>query len=69
MNNDISLLIKYRIEQAEESIKEAMLLKNEGMSNRAILNRLYYAMFYSVLALLQSRQMAPSSDLPCRQIR
>ena len=32
----------------------------EGMSLRAVMNRLYYAMFYSVLALLQEKQLGTS---------
>lgn len=46
------LLIKYRMERAEESLAEAELLYNEGKSYRGAVNRAYYAMFYSVLALL-----------------
>jgi len=30
------------------------------MSNRAIINRLYYAMFYAILALLQENQLSTS---------
>lgn len=53
-------LIKYRLEEAEESIKEAEVLLKEGMSMRAVMNRLYYAMFYAVLALLQEKEMGTS---------
>ncbi|MCK4357917.1 MAG: HEPN domain-containing protein [Candidatus Cloacimonetes bacterium] len=45
-------LIKYRLEQAEGSIKDTELLfKNQG-SDLSIINRCYYAIFYAVLALL-----------------
>ncbi|MBF0320449.1 MAG: HEPN domain-containing protein [Nitrospirae bacterium] len=60
MNDEIHHLVKYRLEQAEDCLKEASLLKKEGMSNRAILNRLYYALFYSIIALLQTKQMGTS---------
>ncbi|MEO5358959.1 MAG: HEPN domain-containing protein [Nitrospirota bacterium] len=60
MNDEILLLVKYRLEQADDCLKEALLLQKEGMNNRAILNRLYYALFYSVLALLQTKQMGTS---------
>jgi uncharacterized protein (UPF0332 family) len=53
-------LIEYRLKEAEESIKEARVLQREGMSNRAVMNRLYYAMFYAVLALLEKKQLGTS---------
>jgi uncharacterized protein (UPF0332 family) len=49
-------LIDYRIKQARESIQEAKVLWGQGMSNRSVMNRLYYAMFYAVLALLQEKR-------------
>jgi uncharacterized protein (UPF0332 family) len=45
-------LAKYRIKQAEESLEEARFLLSGEKSSRSIINRAYYAMFYSVLALL-----------------
>ena len=45
-------LAKYRIKQAEESLEEARFLLSGRKSTRSIINRAYYAMFYSVLALL-----------------
>lgn len=45
-------LAKYRIKQAEESLEEAQFLLSGRKSPRSIINRAYYAMFYSVLALL-----------------
>lgn len=45
-------LARYRIKQAEESLDEARYLLSGGKSPRSIMNRMYYAMFYSVLALL-----------------
>jgi uncharacterized protein len=53
-------LIDYRIKQARESIQEAKVLWSQGMSNRSVMNRLYYAMFYAVLALLQEKQLGTS---------
>lgn len=60
MRDRLRALIKYRLKEAEESIKEVKVLQREGMSNRAIMNRLYYAMFYAVLALLQEKQLGTS---------
>jgi uncharacterized protein (UPF0332 family) len=57
---DLMALIQYRINEADDSVKEAEVLLREGMSTRAVMNRLYYAMFYSVLALLQKKQIATS---------
>ncbi|MBI5050268.1 MAG: HEPN domain-containing protein [Nitrospirae bacterium] len=45
-------LSKYRIKQAEESLEEAKFLLSGNKSPRSIINRAYYAMFYSVLSLL-----------------
>ena len=60
MNEDILALIKYRLEEADNSIKEAEVLLKEGMSLRSVMNRLYYAMFYAVLALLQEKELGTS---------
>ena len=53
-------LIKYRIERADQSIKEAELLASEGYWN-TVANRLYYAAFYTVNALLVKHQIRTSS--------
>lgn len=53
-------LIEYRLTQARDSIREADVLNQSGMSRRSVLNRLYYAMFYAVLALLQEKEMGTS---------
>jgi uncharacterized protein len=45
-------LAQYRLQQAKESLEEANYLFKGGKSLRSVANRLYYGMFYSVLALL-----------------
>ncbi|MEW6417822.1 MAG: HEPN domain-containing protein [Nitrospirota bacterium] len=60
MKEELLTLIQYRLRQADDSIKEAAVLLKEGMSLRSIMNRLYYAMFYTVLALLQEKQLGTS---------
>lgn len=51
MNSHQKELINYRLEQAYESLQSAeLLIKNEKY--RPAVNRSYYAMFYSVLALI-----------------
>ena len=42
----------YRIQQAEESLDEAQYLFDGNKSPRSVINRAYYSMFYSILALL-----------------
>ncbi len=59
MSDDRSL-IRYRLIQARDSLKEADVLLQAGMSRRSVMNRLYYAMFYAVLALLQKKSLGTS---------
>lgn len=56
-------LIKHRLKQADDSVEEAKVLLKEKMSLRAVMNRLYYAMFYAVLALLQEKQLGTSKHI------
>jgi len=46
--------------QAEESLDEARFLMGGGKSARSVISRAYYAMFYSVLALLVYEQFSSS---------
>ena len=50
--NDLQViqLTRYRLQQAKETLKEAEILAQE-QSWRGVINRAYYAMFYTVLAL------------------
>lgn len=47
---DRNILIKYRLEQAHETIDDARLLI-DNTKFRSAVNRMYYGMFYSLLAL------------------
>ncbi len=60
MSEEKKALIQYRLSQAKDSLKEADVLLREGMSYRSVINRLYYAMFYAVLAILQEREIGTS---------
>lgn len=60
MTESRKALVEYRLTQALDSIKEADVLNQSGMSRRSVMNRLYYAMFYAVLALLQEKEMGTS---------
>lgn len=50
-NENIRKLSEYRLEQAEESLKAAEVLISACLI-RPTINRIYYAMFYAVSALL-----------------
>lgn len=63
MKEEVLTLIKYRLKEADASIEEARVLLRENMSPRAVMNRLYYAMFYAVLALLQEKQLGTSKHM------
>jgi len=56
-NNDD--LIRYRLERAREAFEEAIILKRENHWN-ACVNRLYYACFYALSALLSSKGLSSS---------
>jgi len=60
MTGNQMCLIAYRLNQARDSIREADVLHHSAMSSRSVMNRLYYAMFYAVLALLQNKEMGTS---------
>jgi uncharacterized protein (UPF0332 family) len=53
-SQEIQSLVKYRLEQANESLEEADLLIQNQKSPRGIINRSYYAMFYATLSLLHT---------------
>jgi hypothetical protein len=46
------LLAKYRLKQAHETLDEAEYLFEGNKSPRSVINRVYYAMYYAVLALI-----------------
>lgn len=51
---DKDTLISYRLGQAQDALKDSLTLIQQGRSVQGIINRSYYAIFYSVLALLIS---------------
>jgi uncharacterized protein (UPF0332 family) len=59
VNDDRNGLIKYRIEQAEETIIDVQLLIDNNRLRSAI-NRIYYGMFYALLALGLAHQFETS---------
>jgi uncharacterized protein (UPF0332 family) len=55
MTENIRALVSYRLEQAEESLTAGRVLLEQGLFRPSV-NRSYYEMFYSVLALLTTRK-------------
>jgi uncharacterized protein (UPF0332 family) len=54
IDNQLQLLVKYRLKEAMETLREAELLLNQS-AFRGCINRSYYAMFYALLGLLATR--------------
>lgn len=55
----LEALLRFRMEQAHETLREAQILLGEA-ALRGTINRAYYAMFYALLALLATRQLSAS---------
>lgn len=53
-------LIRYRIERAKDTLDDAHILAEKEKWNSAI-NRLYYAAYYAVMALLLHSNLQPST--------
>ena len=59
VNPDLHELLQYRMERARETLDEALLLSHAKHWN-ACANRLYYACFYAVSALLAAHHFSAS---------
>ncbi len=59
-DEEVSTLIKYRLEQAQTAIDDAKFLLEGDRSPQSVVNRAYYGMFYATLALLQKIGQIPS---------
>ncbi|MCP3996413.1 MAG: HEPN domain-containing protein [bacterium] len=60
-------IVRHRLERAREALGEARLLAEGGRWN-ACVNRLYYACFYAVSALLLSRKLSSSKHTGVRSL-
>ena len=60
-------LIRYRKDKARETLDDARMLLRDGTPSSA-LNRIYYAMFYEVLALLQTKDLSSSKHTGVRAL-
>jgi uncharacterized protein (UPF0332 family) len=59
IDDDHRALIRYRMELAEDTLRDARRLREVGASGNSIVNRSYYTMFYAVLALANLRGFTP----------
>jgi uncharacterized protein (UPF0332 family) len=59
ISDNVKALVKYRLEQADESLVAASLLLRQGILRRSV-NSSYYAMFYSIMALLAIKKKETS---------
>lgn len=60
-------LVHYRLERAKSTIKEVEIHIQNELWNTAI-NRLYYACYYAVIALLISKEIATQTHAGARQM-
>lgn len=58
-DSQLRLLVKYRLSEAAETLREAKLLLRES-GFRGSINRSYYAMFYALLGLLATKGLGTS---------
>lgn len=58
-NNDRANLIRHRLEQARDTISDVQLLIDNNRLRSAV-NRIYYGMFYSLLALALANEFETS---------
>ena len=67
MMDETRTLVSYRLERARESLAEARLLLEQGHTNTFV-NRLYYACFYAISALLLARDLSPAKHSGLRSL-
>jgi len=67
MKQEVKTLINYRLERAHEALDEALILLERGHANTFI-NRLYYACFYAVSALLLTKELSSSKHSGVRAL-
>jgi uncharacterized protein (UPF0332 family) len=62
MSGTLKDLIQYRLEKANQTLEDAKLLANAKRWNPCV-NRLYYACFYAVSALLAQNEFSSSKHI------
>jgi uncharacterized protein len=66
-NDSIEALVAYRIQRARETLLEAETLLKSDFFNAAV-NRLYYACYYAVIALLVKHRIAAHTHSGVKQM-
>jgi uncharacterized protein (UPF0332 family) len=59
-DDDVATLVEYRLSEARAALADADCLMRGQGSPQGVVNRLYYAMFYATLGLLQRIGKIPS---------
>ena len=67
MTPEEKILVQYRLERAKEAVDEARILFEAGHLNTYV-NRLYYACFYAVSALLLTKDLSTSKHTHLRAL-
>ncbi|RIH99847.1 HEPN domain-containing protein [candidate division NPL-UPA2 bacterium Unc8] len=67
MTNEVFTIINYRLGRAKEAIEEAEILLEKGYTNTFV-NRLYYACFYTVSALLLTKGLSSAKHSGVRSL-
>jgi uncharacterized protein len=67
MTPETRILVQYRLDRAREALAEAVLLLDNGHANTGV-NRLYYACFYAVSALLLTKGLTATSHSGLRTL-
>jgi uncharacterized protein (UPF0332 family) len=66
-NDSIEALVAYRIQRAKETLLEAEILIKGSFFNAAV-NRLYYACYYAVIALLVRHRVPAQTHAGVKQM-
>lgn len=67
MKEEIRTLVLYRLERAHEALEEANILFERGHANTFV-NRLYYACYYAVSALLLAKGLSSAKHSGIRSL-
>ncbi|EMA36902.1 HEPN domain-containing protein [Halococcus hamelinensis] len=61
VDDDRDAAVDREIQQAQQALDDAAKAQDAELSDAAVINRLYYAAFHSVQAVLYAREFDPSS--------